>query len=53
MNRMRRAPKSAATIDELRAQIARGRYEVKSERVAEAMLRRGLFRLAPPKARPG
>ena len=39
---MGQAPKTAASLDELRSRIERGRYEIKPDRVAEAMLRRGL-----------
>ena len=46
MSEMRRAPKTTASVAELRARIERGRYEVKPDRVAEAMLRRGIV-LAP------
>ena len=55
MGEMRRQPKTAATVDELRARIERGRYEVKPDRVAEAMLRRGTITFQPlqSKARPG
>jgi anti-sigma28 factor (negative regulator of flagellin synthesis) len=42
MSHMGRAPKTSATLEELRARIERGRYEVKPDRVAEAMLRRGI-----------
>ena len=54
MGHMRHAPKSTANLHELRARIERGRYEVKPDRVAEAMLRRGItIRPLDPKARPG
>jgi hypothetical protein len=54
MAQMRHAPKSAASLHDLRARIERGRYEVKPDRVAEAMLRRGIvMRPAEPRARPG
>jgi len=39
---MGHAPKTAASLLELRSRIERGRYEVKPDRVAEAMLRRGV-----------
>jgi len=39
---MGHAPKTATTLHELRLRIERGRYEVKPDRVAEAMLRRGI-----------
>ena len=54
MAHMRQAPKSAANLYELRSKIERGRYEVKPDRVAEAMIRRGIvMRPADPRARPG
>jgi anti-sigma28 factor (negative regulator of flagellin synthesis) len=53
MGHMRRPPKTATSIDELRSRIERGRYEVKPDRVAQAMLRRGVMFQGPPKARPG
>ena len=54
MRQMRQAPKTAASLHELRARIERGRYDVKPDRVAEAMIRRGVvIRPADPRARPG
>jgi hypothetical protein len=54
MSDMRPAPKTTATVAELRARIERGRYEVKPHRVADAMLRRGIsFRPLRPGARRG
>ena len=41
IGQMGHAPKTAASLHELRSRIERGRYEVKPDRVAEAMLRRG------------
>jgi hypothetical protein len=35
-------PKTPASLHELRSRIERGRYQVKPDRVAEAMLRRGI-----------
>ena len=52
VGQMGHAPKTAANLHELRSQIERGRYEVKPDRVAEAMLRRGLkFDLRRPAER--
>ncbi|MGH2836964.1 MAG: flagellar biosynthesis anti-sigma factor FlgM [Thermoleophilaceae bacterium] len=42
MDSMGHAPKTAASLHELRSRIERGRYEIKPDRVAEAMLRRGI-----------
>lgn len=54
MGHMRQAPKSAASLNELRSKIERGRYEVRVDRVAEAMLRRGLvMRPLDPRLRQG
>ena len=54
MAQMRHAPKSAPSLHELRSRIERGRYEVKPDRVAEAMIRRGIvMRPAEPRARQG
>ena len=55
MGHMRRAPKTTSTVGELRSRIERGRYEVKPDRVAEAMLRRGIIQTqgAAPRARQG
>ena len=52
MGDVRRPPKTSPSLVELRSKIERGRYEVKPDRVAEAMLRRGIV-MASPKARPG
>ena len=41
MDQMRHARKQAS-LEQLRARIRTGRYDVKPERVAEAMLRRGV-----------
>jgi hypothetical protein len=49
---MGHAPKTAASLSELRSRIERGRYEIKPDRVAEAMLRRGVrFELRRPAER--
>jgi hypothetical protein len=49
---MGHAPKTAASLHELRLRIERGRYEIKPDRVAEAMLRRGIrFEPRRPTAR--
>jgi anti-sigma28 factor (negative regulator of flagellin synthesis) len=53
MNQMRQAPKTSASLEELRSRIARGRYEVKPDRVAEAMLRRRVLFRTAARARPG
>jgi hypothetical protein len=54
MDQMGRPAKTGTSIEELRSRIERGRYEVKPERVARAMLRRGVTFQAPqPRARPG
>jgi anti-sigma28 factor (negative regulator of flagellin synthesis) len=39
---MRPPKKQAQSLEELRARIQLGRYDVKPDRVAEAMLRRGV-----------
>jgi hypothetical protein len=43
MDKMRQARKPPATLDDLRARIQSGRYDVKPDRVAEAMIRRGVI----------
>jgi hypothetical protein len=54
MDYVRPAPRKTTSLDELRARIELGRYEVKAHRVAEAMLRRGVtFRAPGPPARRG
>jgi hypothetical protein len=52
MDHMRPAPRKPPSLEELRARIERGRYEVKAERVADAMLRRGITFRAPGPAAP-
>jgi anti-sigma28 factor (negative regulator of flagellin synthesis) len=55
MGEMRQPLKKVASLDELRFKIERGRYEVKPDRVAEAMIRRWTIKFAPldSRARPG
>ena len=45
---MDHGPKTPPALTELRAKIERGRYEVKPDRVAVAMLRRGVS-FGPPR----
>jgi len=42
MEPMRRSRTKAPSLDELRARIQSGRYDVKPDRVAEAMINRGV-----------
>jgi hypothetical protein len=51
---MGHTPKTAASLLELRSRIESGRYQVKPDRVAVAMLRRGvMFGPRRPAARRG
>jgi hypothetical protein len=45
---MDHGPKATPALQELRGKIERGRYEVKPDRVAVAMLRRGI-NFGPPR----